>query len=260
MVVDPLIMVAPNGARKNKADHPAVPIRCEELAATAQSCFAAGARAFHLHVRDANGDHSLDPQRYHEAIVAIKEAAPEMSVQITTESAGKYDVCAQYACLKAVESKWASISIREMERDTATAHKLYTFASEAGIKVQHILYSIEDMKLLQAWYSTGVIPVHLRSVIFVLGRYNPAVSAQVTDLEPFVLALKNMHLEWMLCAFGPNELAFAVAAVTKGGSIRIGFENNLHMPNGALAENNAQLIGITKRAVDMINAPTQKAS
>ncbi|NBB83711.1 MAG: hypothetical protein GVY28_09935, partial [Alphaproteobacteria bacterium] len=63
-----LLMVAPNGARKTKADHPALPIGPAELAATAVACRDAGAAAIHLHVRDEAGGHSLDAGRYREAI------------------------------------------------------------------------------------------------------------------------------------------------------------------------------------------------
>ena len=48
----PKLMVAPNGARKVKKDHPAVPLTISETVATAKSCYEAGAGAIHLHVRD----------------------------------------------------------------------------------------------------------------------------------------------------------------------------------------------------------------
>src|SRR5437763_1963197 len=47
-----MLAVAPNGARKSKADHPRLPVSALELAATAQECLAAGASMIHLHVRD----------------------------------------------------------------------------------------------------------------------------------------------------------------------------------------------------------------
>ena len=53
----PLIMAAPNGTRRVKADHPAIPITIFETVATAMACRAAGADALHLHVRDASGHH-----------------------------------------------------------------------------------------------------------------------------------------------------------------------------------------------------------
>ena len=49
----PSLMVAPNGARKVKKDHPEVPLTIKETVEVAKNCFEAGAKAIHLHVRNA---------------------------------------------------------------------------------------------------------------------------------------------------------------------------------------------------------------
>ena len=42
------------------------------------------------------------------------------------------------------------------------------------------------------------------------------------------------------------------AAMQAGGHVRIGFENNLHMPDGEVASTNADLIAVTaERARDL---------
>ena len=57
----PLILaVAPNGARKTKADHPALPMQADEIGRAAAACRAAGAVMVHLHVRTSQGTHTLD--------------------------------------------------------------------------------------------------------------------------------------------------------------------------------------------------------
>ena len=56
----PKLMVAPNGARRLKKDHPAVPLTINETVETAKACYKEGAEAIHLHVRDKNGQHVLD--------------------------------------------------------------------------------------------------------------------------------------------------------------------------------------------------------
>lgn len=242
------VTVAPNGARRNKADHPALPISVAETAQTAKACFAAGADCIHLHIRDDNGQHSLDAGRYKEAIAAINQAAPAMSVQITTEAAGVFDVPAQYACLKQVRPKAVSVSVREMARDVAVATKLYGFAAEAGIEVQHILYDITDVALLNKWWQSGIIARTMHSALFVLGQYQPPVLAQPKDLAAFLDATSDMKLNWTVCAFGQNELACMREALKHGGNIRVGFENNMHLPDGSVAPDNAELVALAVRA------------
>ena len=68
-----IIMCAPNGARKNKTDHPALPISDSELADCAESILGEGASIIHLHVRDDSGGHTLDVDRYRSAINAIRQ-------------------------------------------------------------------------------------------------------------------------------------------------------------------------------------------
>src|SRR5512140_78338 len=86
-----IVAVAPNGARKKRADHPRLPITAIELAACAQECLAAGASMLHLHVRDSQGAHSLDPDLYENAITAIRQrVGDDLILQVTTETAGIY--------------------------------------------------------------------------------------------------------------------------------------------------------------------------
>jgi uncharacterized protein (DUF849 family) len=240
----PTLMVAPNGARKLKSDHPGVPISIPEIAQTALDCFRAGADALHLHVRTPSGAHSLDPVLYQEAIREVTSATPGMSIQITTESAGIYDVATQLHCLNTLAPAAASIAIREIGRDAALAPKIYGLCNEAGTDVQHILYDTNDIRMLHDWIAKGWIPRHMTSVIFVLGQYQPMVLAQPDDLQAYLEASRDMSLTWAMCAFGKNELACAATALQNGGNIRIGFENNTLLPDGSPATDNIQTVAL----------------
>jgi 3-keto-5-aminohexanoate cleavage enzyme len=86
-----MLAVAPNGGRKTKADHPDLPLNADELARTAAECLERGASMIHLHVRDAEGQHCLDPESYRETMARICEAVGDRLVlQITSESLGRY--------------------------------------------------------------------------------------------------------------------------------------------------------------------------
>mgnify|MGYP001039430815 CR=1 FL=1 len=243
-MLTPSLMVAPNGARKQKSDHPDLPITIQETAQSAHACFLAGADILHLHIRTKNGSHSLDPGHYKEAICAVNETVPEMPIQITTESASIFDVETQFYCLKNVVPAAASISIREMARNTSLAKQVYKFCTEANTTVQHILYSPNDVALLADWLGKGWVPHHMNSVIYVLGRYQPQVLARPEQLSAFLYASKYLSLDWAICAFGQHELACAKLALQLGGDIRIGFENNTLLPDGSPAKDNAQTVAL----------------
>ncbi|MGR3761685.1 3-keto-5-aminohexanoate cleavage protein [Roseobacteraceae bacterium NS-SX3] len=233
------LMVAPNGARRSTADHPRLPVTPGEIAQTAAACQRAGAHALHLHVRGDDGCHSLDPGRYREALAAVAAAAPGMAVQITTESAGLYGPEDQFACLEALRPAAASVSVREMARAPEVAARAYALCAETGTQVQHILYGLNCLRQLRAWYGDGTVPARMRDVIFVLGRYAPPLPAQPGGLGTFLTAASDLKLAWTVCAFGRNERACLLEAIGSGGDVRIGFENNIETPDGALLADNA---------------------
>ncbi|QFT60743.1 3-keto-5-aminohexanoate cleavage enzyme (plasmid) [Sulfitobacter sp. THAF37] len=222
----PFIMVAPNGARRDRADHPAVPVTMDQIAATAVACAAAGADALHLHVRDDAGQHSLDAGRYLETLAEVAAKAPDLRLQITTEAGGTFDVAAQLACLAAVKPGWASISVREIARDPTLAARVYGTCADNGTEVQHILYDTDDIAQLKRWQADGTVRAGQDAVLFVLGRYTPGQVSTSDDLRPFRDALPEAT-DWMVCAFGPQEHDCLLAAARAGGALRVGFENSL---------------------------------
>ncbi len=178
-------MVAPNGARKTRADHPALPLTPDALAATARACAAAGATAIHVHVRDAEGRHTLDAGAYRTAVAAIRSAT-DLRVQITTEAAGLFDVAAQIECLRAGLAAEASVALCEIERAPDRLAEAYRVAEAAGTDVQHILYAPEDLTRLLDHLAAGTIPARFSSVLFVLGRYTEGQRSVPQDLDPFL--------------------------------------------------------------------------
>jgi uncharacterized protein (DUF849 family) len=84
----------------------------------------------------------------------------------------------------------------------------------------------------------------MNSVIYVLGQYQPMILAQPQDLQTYLTASKGIELNWAICAFGQNELLCASEALHRGGSIRIGFENNILLPDGSPAKDNAQTVAL----------------
>ncbi|MEX0759467.1 MAG: 3-keto-5-aminohexanoate cleavage protein, partial [Tistlia sp.] len=187
----PLILaVAPNGARKTRADHPALPIEPGELAETAASCLAAGACLLHLHVRDNAGGHSLDAGRYREATAAIRErVGAAMIVQITTEQVGRFGRAEQMACVRAVQPEAVSLALRELVPDAGAEAEAAGFLAElaeAGVLAQFILYDPADLERFLALRRGGVIPAGERSLLYVLGRYSAGQRSQPSDLLPFL--------------------------------------------------------------------------
>lgn len=242
MTALPRIMVAPNGATKTKADHPALPMSLDELTDTARACQTAGAQGLHFHLRTPEGTHLLDSGAYREALAHLSEQVPGMALQITTEAAGIYHPPHQRHVALHSGATLVSVSLREMLRDGAeVAGRFYRDCADAGITVQHICYDREDAEHL-----AHVLPYeHFENptlqLLFVLGRYTAGQISSPDMLTPFTQWMRSRGIEpdWAVCAFGAGETTALTAAAALGGKMRVGFENSLWHADGTLAENNA---------------------
>ena len=258
----PRIMVAPNGATRGKADHPALPITIAETVACAVECHAAGAGGIHAHVRDAEGRHVLDAGLYAELIAELARAVPAMAVQVTTEAVGRYSAAEQRALVERLRPDSGSfpvpfsvsVALREItaEPDMALTRAFFRGCAEAGIAVQHILYSAEEVDRLAGLLERGVIPPEGLQVLHVLGRYTAGQVSAPADLDAPLArqAAAGLAPDWAVCAFGPAETACLVEAIRRGGKARIGFENNLLASDGSRAGSNAERVAELVRALD----------
>lgn len=249
------IAVAPNGGRRVKTDHPAIPLTARELAETAAECVEAGAAMIHVHVRDAGGGHLLDAAAYHAATEAIRAAIGDrLVVQITTEALGIYQPAAQMEVVREVRPEAASLALRELAPDETSekgfAHFLGWMRAE-NIAPQIILYTPEEAVRLAAMRRRGLIPFDDIPVLYVLGRYTAGQTSLPAELLPFLAPEMPRFDHWSVCAFGRYEAACVTAGALLGGHVRVGFENNLHLPDGALAPSNAALV---KAAADAVGA------
>lgn len=242
-------MVAPTGARRSKADHPGLPISVAEIAASAAACQAAGAEALHLHVRDVQGQHTLDAGRYREAIAELRHAAPGMAIQITTEAAGMFGPSDQLACLAALRPDWASLAPREIKESSRTARQIYAQAADQGTRLQHILHAPADLDLLLRWRALGWVPDDSPEVIAVLGRYAPARAASPQDVDDFLVQPGAGLVRWSFCAFGATEPVALAHAAPRADWLRVGFENNIHDDHGQVLPDNAASVRALQAAL-----------
>lgn len=261
---DPLIVtVAPNGAYKQPADHPAVPITPATLATTAKSCLDAGAAMLHMHIRDARGHHSLDVEGYREAQRVVRQAVGDaMVIQITSEAAGVYQAPAQIAMVEALQPEAVSIGLREIDKPEigeAGLQRFFADLAQRHTMVQVILYDVPDLRRWQALRASGVVPDAPWFLLFVLGRYSAGQTSSPRDLLPFLAAHEGPE-PWAVCAFGAAENTCITAATLFGGHARVGFENNLLCKDGSVAPDNTALVRQAVEAAAALGRPLATAA
>jgi 3-keto-5-aminohexanoate cleavage enzyme len=247
------IAVAPNGGRRTKADHPALPMTPDELARTAAEILEAGACMIHVHVRDAEGRHLLDAEAYAQADAAIRRAVGDrLVVQITSETLGIYRPDEQMAVVRATRPRAVSLAVRELAGDAASEPAFADFMAwirRERIAPQFILYAPEEAVRLAELIKRGIVPFEDVPVLYALGRYTAGQTSQPRDLLSFIAPDMPVFSHWMVCAFGRREAACVTAAGLLGGHVRVGFENNLDLPDGTRAGSNADLVDRAARSL-----------
>jgi 3-keto-5-aminohexanoate cleavage enzyme len=258
-----IVTVAPNGARKTKRDHPRLPIAPAEIAREARAALEAGAAMLHLHVRDDDGRHTLDPDAYRAAIAAVgAEVGERMVVQVTTEAVGRFTPEEQMAAVRALKPEAVSLAVRELipaaDNETVAAAFLQWCRREA-VATQHILYDVADLHRFEDLVRRGIVPERHPFRLYVLGRYHPPTTGEPADLVPLVARDDGRDDPWAVCAFGPKEAACATVAAGLGGHVRVGFENNLQLPGGSIADSNADLVAAVADAARLLGRPLADA-
>lgn len=252
------VIVAPNGARKTKDDHPNLPINEHEIIEEVIACRDAGAAMVHLHARDGSGQHTLAIDENLQLLEAVTaEVGDSIIVQLTTEAVGKYTATEQMTLIRETRPEAASFSLRELipyDSGYQSARDFFHWLVEENIISQIILYDQHDVQRYFRLRHEQVLPKEMQHALMVLGRYQehslPSPwNLRDVQLERFV----NERVRCAMCAFGDQEQACLVSAMLLGIDVRVGFENNLLNTFGNLAQSNAEQVSRLRDVSERLN-------
>ncbi|MDD1783794.1 3-keto-5-aminohexanoate cleavage protein [Enterovibrio sp. ZSDZ35] len=241
------IIVAPNGARRGKEAHEELPLTLDEMSQCLTLCADAGAAMAHMHVRDKEGKHTLDVALNNEWLTEIrKQHDHDLVIQLTTEAVGQFKPHEQMELVRGTQPEAVSLALRELrpnasfERD---ASRFFYELLERKIYTQYILYDAADLSLYFQMLNDEKLPNRGHHLLLVLGKYKKGMLSAPTDLLNFdIKRISCEGISWATCAFGEDEHQCLAAAMSLGGDVRVGFENNLVNLMGQHAINNAELV------------------
>ena len=216
-----------NGGR-TRAEHPAVPLTPDELAADAVAVQRAGAFAVHVHPRDSRGEQTLSARACDAAVAAIRRAAPRLPVGLSTAEFIDPDPFARAAAVRAWRTPPDFISVNLSELGW---QGIVRAAVHAGIPVEAGLATPADAEELARSPFTHQV---LRALIEVDGGADDA--RQIAELIP-----AEVPQLWHGC--GDRTWEVLAAATAAGVDVRVGLEDVLVLPDGHAAADNAELVG-----------------
>ncbi len=126
-----------------KSDHPAVPVTWTELAADAVACVKAGARAFHVHPRDAEGVESLDAAVVDGVVDALR-ARHGYPVGVTTAAWIEPDVARRVRLV----GEWTRPDYTSVNLSEDGALEVMQALLRAGLGIEAAVWTVADAELL----------------------------------------------------------------------------------------------------------------
>ena len=260
-----LITVAPTGAETAKADFPALPTTPEELVETAVACEAAGAGLIHVHVRDANHEPTLDQVLLKEAVAGVREAT-DLVVQLSTGGAVTDPLEQRLTVLDADPDSCSLTCGTTNFGDGVFLNPwgfmvdLYRLAQEREVVPEFELFELGHVHALRWLIDECGLPfggkVHVDFVMGVPGSMPGTAQTLMAGLA----LLPAEVTSWSATGIGRTHLPIAAAALSAGGHLRVGMEDNLVFAKGQPVGHNRELVARAAELATILQRPPMTTS
>ena len=254
-----IITVATTGAWPKKENNPNVPMTPAEIAEDVYDCWQAGAAIAHLHMRDENGNGSMDTAKFRETVELLRANHPDCDIilNMTTSGALVADDSLRKIHLKELRPELGTFDCGSMNwLHTSLFLNPPKFLEELGMNMQEwgVKPEIEafdpGMIANAAYYlKKGVLkaPLHFQ---FCMGCAN-GIPGNMKNLIFMKETMESLcpGSTWSCFGVGHSALEMLYGAVALGGHIRVGMEDNVMYSKGVLVERNSQFV---ERAVRVI--------
>ena len=245
-----IITAAIVGSRPTKGMNPAVPYTPEEIAESALECWRDGAAIAHIHVREpSTGLPSSDIDLQREVVERIR-AESDMLLNLSTSGYHLEgdDVIDERLRPLQLSPELCSLdigSINFIDGAFVNPPAWGRIAAET-MRASWIKPEIEVFELghiVQAcdWIDEGLF---LLPPLFQLCMgVKWGIPADTENLQFMVKKLPDIAV-WSVLGVGKRQLPMIEWSLAHGGHIRVGFEDNLYIRKGELAESNAEFVRV----------------
>ena len=255
-----IITAALTGAWPKKENNPNVPMTPSEIADDIYACWKAGAAIAHLHMRDDEGNGTMDTAKFEETMKLFKERYPDCDIIINMTTSGAIGATDELrvAHVKKLKPEMASFDCGTMNwmhmgifnNNPNFLRNMGTAMQEAGVKPEIEVFDPGMIHDAAYYLKTGYLkaPLHFQFCMGCAG----GISATIDDLVFMKQTLERVvpGSTWSAFGVGKGAMEIMYAAIAAGGNIRVGMEDNVVYKKGQLAESNMQLIARARRVIE----------
>ncbi len=253
-----VITCAISGALANREHCPAIPYTPAEYAAEARRIVDEGGVHIHIHARRPDGTPSYEIEDFQAISDAIRAEVGDAAILNFSTGAIGVPVAKRIAYLRAVRPEVAALNMGSMNYAKYSARrKDFVFATvfanpfeeivelleamrELGIKPEHECFDLGHVGSLWPLIDMGVLepPLHVDFVMGVVGGVPPTAR----NLAAMADNLPDGDHHWGVIGISRVPWTLVAAALALGGSVRVGLEDNFHLPDGTVASSNGELV------------------
>ncbi len=258
-LADPVVITcAISGVLANREQCPAIPYTPEDYAAEARRIVDEGGVHIHIHARKPDGSPSYEVEDFCAIKHAIEDAVGEAAIiNFSTGTVG-VPVAKRVAYLEACRPAVAALNMGSMNyAKYSRSRKDFVFKMvfpnpfeeiielleamrRLGIKPEHECFDLGHVGSLEPLIDMGLLeaPLHADFMMGVLG----GVPASARNLAAMADNMPAGRHHWGVIGIGREQWMLVAAALTLGGSVRVGLEDNFYLPDGTMARSNGELI------------------
>ena len=258
---DPVVITnSISGTVANRDQCPAIPYTPEEYAAEARRVVDEGGSMIHIHARTPDGTPSYEVEDFRAITEAILGAVDDVVINYSTGAIGvpvekriEYlrELRPDVAALNMGSMNYAKYSRRRQdfvfkavfENSFDLIIEFVKAMRELGIRPEHECFDSGHVANLDPLIDMGLLdePLQISCVMGVTGGIRPNAKnlAHMADQIPGGADGPN---NWGVIGISRQQWQLVGAALTLGGNVRVGLEDNFYLPDGEMARSNGDLI------------------
>ncbi len=276
-VEDPVVIAcAISGVLANREQCPAIPYTPAEYAAEARRIVDEGGTMIHIHARKPDGGPSFEVEDYKAISDAIRAAVGNAAIINFSTGAIGVPVEKRVAYLRECRPEVAALNMGSMNyAKYSRSRKAFVFnmvfanpfeeivellraMRELGIKPEHECFDLGHVGSLDPLLDMGVLeaPLHVDCIMGVVGGVPPgarnlaAMVANIPGLDGADRSEIGQRSHWAVIGISRLQWELVAAALTLGGSVRVGLEDNLYLPSGEMARSNGELVAKARQMTE----------
>lgn len=255
-----VITCALTGVAANRKQCPAIPYTADEMGEEALRAYEAGASVVHVHAREDDGRPSHRVERYREIAQAIGARCPIL----LNFSTGAVDIPADQRVAHIAELKpdigalnMGSMNYAKYSEERREFVFDHVFANpfkdirmfletmvRAGVKPELECFDTGHVRNAEPLRHLGLLedPIQYSLILGVLGGAPPTAEALA-----FMASLLPERATWEVIGIGQHQWKLLAAALSLGGNVRVGLEDNFYLSPGEMARSNGDLVAKAAR-------------